>query len=92
MEEHEFSKGWEKLNVFLNTQELPELNHVADARSGILRFKLKKIERLISKNHKELKIAQEAKNEVDMLILMQVHLKLKGIHGELAKLLRTVVS
>ena len=91
MEEHEFSSGWEKLNVFLNTQVLPGVNHIADAKSGILRFKLKKIERLISKNHKELKLLQANNEDTDMLILMTVHQRLMNKRSELAKQLNTVV-
>lgn len=91
MEEYEFSKGWEKLNVFLNTQELPEKNHIADAKSGILRFKLKKIERMIARNHQEIKNIQASENEADIIILMTVHQKLTEKRGELAKLLNTVV-
>lgn len=91
MEQHEFSAGWERLNVFLNTQELPEKNHVADAKSGILRFKLKKIERMIAKNHKDLKKVQSDKNDSDILILMTVHQRLIEKRGELAKQLNTVV-
>ncbi|MDC0231430.1 DNA primase [Aureispira] len=91
MEEHEFSSGWERLNVFLNTQVLPGVNHIADAKSGILRFKLKKIERMISKNHKELKLLQSNNEDTDMLILMTVHQRLMDKRSELAKQLNTVV-
>lgn len=91
MEEHGFSEGWGRLNVFLNTQELPEINHVADAKSSILRFKLKKIERLIRKNQLLLKESQEAKNDTDMLIYMKVSLKLMEIKKDLAQQMNTVV-
>jgi len=91
MEEHGFSEGWERLNVFLNTQELPEINHVADAQSSILRFKFKKIERLIRKNQLLLKESQESKNDTDMLIYMKVSLKLMEIKKDLAKQMNTVV-
>ncbi|WMX14367.1 MULTISPECIES: DNA primase [unclassified Aureispira] len=91
MEEHDFSEGWERLNVFLNTQELPEINHVADAKSSILRFKLKKIERLIRKNQLLLKASQEAKNDTDVLIYMKVSLKLMEIKKDLATQMNTVV-
>lgn len=91
MEEHGFSEGWERLNVFLNTQELPEINHVADAKSSILRFKFKKIERLIRKNQLLLKASQEAKNDTDVLIYMKVSLKLMEIKKDLAKQMNTVV-
>jgi DNA primase len=91
MEEHGFSEGWERLNVFLNTQEMPEINHVADAKSSILRFKFKKIERLIRKNQLLLKESQEANNDTDMLIYMKVSLKLMEIKKDLAKQMNTVV-
>ncbi|BDS13531.1 DNA primase [Aureispira anguillae] len=91
MQEHGFSEGWERLNVFLNTQELPEINHVADAKSSILRFKFKKIERLIRKNQLSLKEAQVAKNDTDMLICLKVNQKLLDIKKDLAKQMNTVV-
>ncbi len=91
MDEYQFSEGWEKLQVFLNTQELPEKNHIADAKSGILRFKLKKIERMIARNHKEIKKIQDSENDSDIIILMTVHQKLTEKRGELAKQLNTVV-
>lgn len=91
MQEYGFSEGWEKLNVFLNTQELPEVNHVADAKSGILRFKLKKVERLIRKNQRSLKDAQKSKNDTDLLIFLKVHHKLQEIKIDLAKQMNTVV-
>lgn len=91
MEEHGFSEGWGRLNVFLNTQELPEINHVADAKSSILRFKLKKIERLIRKNQLLLKESQEAKNDTDVLIYLKVSLKLMDIKKDLAQQMNTVV-
>lgn len=91
MEEYGFSEGWGRLNVFLNTQELPEINHVADAKSSILRFKFKKIERLIRKNQLLLKESQEAKNDTDVLIYIKVSLKLMDIKKDLAQQMNTVV-
>lgn len=89
---YEYSPGWEKLNVFLNTQKMPEENHIADARSGVLRFKLKKIERLINKNHAELKLLQEQKGDYTKVIkLMKVHKKLLEMRSELTTALNTVV-
>jgi DNA primase len=91
LQEHDFSEGWEKLNVFLNTQEIPERNHIADAQSGILRFKLKKIERLIRKNQLELKTVQEADNMADVMLCLKINQKLQGMKMTLAKQLNTVV-
>ena len=79
------------MNVFLNTQELPDKNHIADAKSGILRFKLKKIQQLIDKNQKEIKAIQQSNDVSDILILMKVHQKLTDLRKELAKQTNTVV-
>lgn len=91
LQEHDFSEGWERLNVFLNTQDLPERNHIADAQSGILRFKLKKIERLICKNQLDIKTAQEARNDADMMICLKINQKLQQMKMGLAQQLNTVV-
>ena len=91
LQEHDYSEGWERLNVFLNTQDLPERNHVADAQSGILRFKLRKIERLIRKNQLEIKAAQEAKDMTNMMISLKINQKLQTMKMNLAKELNTVV-
>ncbi len=86
-----FRKAGAVSTSFLNTQEIPERNHVADAKSGILRFKLKKIERLIRKNQLELKTAQESKNDADMMICLKINQKLQGMKMGLAQQLNTVV-
>ncbi|MCP4439766.1 MAG: DNA primase [Aureispira sp.] len=89
---YEYSEGWEKMNVYLNTQKMPELNHIADAKSGVIRFKLKKIERLINKNHAELKQLQDQKGDYNKVIkLMKVHKKLVELRTELATEFNTVV-
>ena len=91
MERHHFSEGWQRLNVYLNTQHLPDANHIADAKSGILRFKLKKIERLIYKNQQEIKVAQEARDETNLMLNLKIHQKLQLLKMNLAKALNTVV-
>jgi len=92
LQEHSYSEGWEKLNVYLNSQKMPEKNHVADTKSGILRFKLKKIEHLINKNQEELKEAQANNSDYkNIVILMKVHQKLVELRTALAEQLNTVV-
>jgi DNA primase len=65
---YEYSLNWEKLNVFLSSQKMPDDNHAADAKSGILRFKLRKIERLMEKNQQEIKKIQEAGSDIEELM------------------------
>jgi DNA primase len=89
---YEYSHNWEKLNVFLTSQKMPDDNHVADAKSGILRFKLRKFERVMEKNQQEIKGIQEAKGDFEELMtLLKVQSRLIQLRGEIAKQLNTVV-
>lgn len=92
IDQYTYSEGWEKMNVFLNTQQMPDKNHVADAKSCILYFKLRKIEGMMVKNQKELKKAQEEKAPFeDVIILLKVQQQLIEIRTGLAAQLHTVV-
>jgi len=83
---YEYSVNWEKLNVFLSSQKMPDENHIADAKSGILRFKLRKIERLMEKNQQEIKKIQDSAADMEELIkLLKVQQKLIQMRGEIAK-------
>jgi len=87
-----YSPGWERLNVYLNSQEMPEQNHVADAKSGILRFKLHKQERLLADNQQQIKQLQSQPDKMEELILhLKIHQKLKAQQTELAAQLKTVI-
>jgi DNA primase len=89
---YEYSEGWEELNVFLTSQEFPEENHVKDAKSGILRFKLRKTERIMEKNQEEIKRLQKEQGSAEDLIMhLKVHNKLIEMRKELANQLNTVV-
>ena len=89
---YEYSPGWEKLNVYLSSQKMPEENHVADAKSAILRFKLRKFERLIHKNQANIKEIQEKEGDFEEILkFMKVHARLMQLRGEIANQLNTVV-
>jgi DNA primase len=65
---------------------MPDENHIADAKSGILRFKLRKIERLMEKNQQEIKKIQDSAADMEELIkLLKVQQKLIQMRGEIAK-------
>jgi len=86
-----YSENWEKLNVYLNSQKMPAENHVADTKSAILRFKLKKIERLMQKNQIEIKEAQFKQDMEELTILIKLQMRLITLRGECAAQLNTVV-
>jgi DNA primase len=89
---YEYSENWAKMNVFLHSQKMPDENHISDAVSGIQHFKLRKIERLMRKNQKEIQTIQEKKgNFEELLILLKVQSKLIEMRTEIAKLVNTVV-
>ncbi len=91
-EQYNYSPNWEKYNVYLTSQEMPEQNHLRDAYYGVARFKLKKIERLAKKNQQELKELQDNRGSMeDMMILLATQQKLNAMRNDLAKLLNTVV-
>ena len=71
---------------------MPEENHVADAKSAILRFKLRKFERLIHKNQANIKEIQEKEGDFEEILkFMKVHARLMQLRGEIANQLNTVV-
>jgi DNA primase len=89
---YEYSEKWAKMNVYLHSQKMPDENHIADAVSGIQHFKLRKIERLMRKNQKEIQTIQEKKGDFEeLLILLKVQSKLIEMRTEIAKLVNTVV-
>ena len=91
MSAYTYSDGWEKMNVFLNTKNLPDQNHAADTKSSILRFKLKKIERMILHNQEQLKSLQDKSDEKKLMLHLSVHQKLIDKRSEIALTLNTVV-
>ncbi len=89
---YEYSDGWEELNVYLSSQEMPENNHVKDAQSAILRFKLRKTESLMEKNQAEIKKLQAKQEDVESLMMhLKIHQRLMEMRKDLAAQLNTVV-
>jgi DNA primase len=92
-EQYNYSPNWERYNVYLTTQKMPEQNHLRDVASSVSRFKLKKIERLAQKNQQKLKDLQQGiqNSAEDIMLLLVVQQKLNAMRNELAKTLNTVV-
>lgn len=93
---YEFSPNWVKWNVYLQSQELPDLNHQKDSFYGVWRFKLRKMEKLCARNGDELKKLQfDTQNDeeryTNAMILLQVQMKLIGLKTEYALKTNTVV-
>ncbi|RMG79457.1 MAG: DNA primase [Bacteroidetes bacterium] len=87
----EYSPGWEKHEIYLNTQKMPELNFKMDSQSALFRFKLQKVIRLCEKNQEKLKTLQAEKEFDKMVKILKVQQRLHEIRNELADSLGTVV-
>jgi len=88
----EYSHNWkDRHDITLQTQKPPELNFTEDSDNALLRFKLKKVERMISTNMKLVKQSQEAKDESQMMHYLQIAQKLNEMKKDLAKILGTVI-
>jgi DNA primase len=80
---YQYSPGWEKFNVYLTSQKMPEENFVSDCRSVLNRFKLKKIDRAIQRNGHEIK--QQGENFEEVLRLLKVQKHLMSLRNALTK-------
>ncbi len=85
------SPGWyEKFEIILNTQKVPEENFKKDSEEGLKRFKLKKVIKMCADNQQRMK--ELDKGEVKKLIkLLKVQEKLLSMRNALAEELGTVV-
>lgn len=87
----EYSPGWERKEIFLNTQKMPDLNFTPDSRSALLRFKLNKIKKLWEKNQERLKDLKAENDFSKITKILKVQKKLAEMRDELASELGTVV-
>jgi DNA primase len=78
---YEYSEGWEKHEIFLRSQKMPEDNFYKDADKSLKQFKRKKIEKTIAKNQARMK---EEKDPKKLMRYMKVHSKLLAMRNELA--------
>lgn len=82
--------NWEERNIFLQTQKPPEENYPRDAYQGIMRFKLKKIGRIIEQTKKNLAENSEM-NEEDKKLELRVLIQMQKERNEIAKMLNNVI-
>ena len=86
------SENWKKFNVHLNGQKQPEENHVKDAKSVVLNFKLRKVNEMIKSNMSSIQALGDTEEDLtEKKILMSVQIKLYALRKELAKEQQTVI-
>ena len=90
--QHEMSEGWADRDIFLQTQEMPELNFTADSIDAIKKFKYKKVNQLLAKNQEQLKKAQDDEDMKKVMKHLKADAKLKAIRSQLANDLKIVIA
>ncbi len=89
---YEYSENWEKKwDIHLRWQKAPEANFDEDSRQGLARFKLRKIERVLTENRQKIKELSEAGDHAQVLAYMKVLQKLLAMRSELAAQMGAVV-
>ncbi|MEP7322014.1 MAG: DNA primase [Saprospiraceae bacterium] len=79
---HNWADRWE---MQLQTQKPPDQNYVKDCYQSILRFKLKKVQKMIKANKKHLEDSSLA--EMDQLVFLKAHHELLNHRNQIADLL-----
>lgn len=88
---YEYSENWaNRWEIFLTTQKMPDENFVKDSISAIKRFRLRKLNRMIKENAKQLRQVLD-NGEGDYMLHLKLDQRLKATRNELAKELGTVV-
>lgn len=91
----DYSPGWEERELFLTSQKMPDENFKKDSLSALKRFKLKKLERLFTKNQERLKnmkvLELDDDGMADLMKIQKVQKKILEIRNELAKEAGTVI-
>ncbi len=89
---YEYSENWqEKWGIRLETQPEPDENIERDTTQALLRFTLRKYQKMSEENLAKIKEYQEASNESEVLKHLQVQSVLMEKRNEIAEKLNTVV-
>ncbi|MBK8699902.1 MAG: DNA primase [Saprospiraceae bacterium] len=81
---------WEEKNIFLQTQKQPEENFQRDAYQAIMRFKLRKIARIIEQTQKNLE-SDQGMDEDEKKIELRVLIQMQKERNEIARMLNNVI-
>ena len=87
-----YSSNWfDKWGITLQTQKMPDENFIKDCHQAILRFKLRKINKMADENYKLiLQLSKEDKKE-ELALQLKVHIQLNKTRNQIASELRTIV-
>ncbi len=82
---YEYSENWEKKwDIHLRWQKSPETNFEDDSRQALVRFKMRKIEKVLLENRQKIKELSDAGAHEQVIAYMKVLQKLLVMRSELA--------
>ncbi|MFM9949027.1 MAG: DNA primase [Saprospiraceae bacterium] len=82
---YEYSENWEKKwDIHLRWQKSPETNFEDDSRQALVRFKMRKIEKVLLENRQKIKELSDAGEHEQVIAYMKVLQKLNVMRSELA--------
>lgn len=82
--------NWKERGIELQTQDMPENNHIKDSWQAILRLKSRKLQKILKLTESKISEAAEA-NNADLDIQIKAYMKLKEDLAQINKILGTVV-
>ncbi|MDH3246430.1 MAG: toprim domain-containing protein, partial [Saprospiraceae bacterium] len=89
---YEYSENWEKMwDVYLQTQPKPEENVVNDSYQALLRFTLRKLQKMSDENLAKIKECQRTNDQGELIKHLQVQQILIQKRNEVADKLNTVI-
>ncbi len=87
-----YSDGWwEKFEITLTTQKMPDENFLPAAKRSIIRFKLSKLLKKMDDTTERMRKAQAASDDKTMARLLKLFMRMEAVKKELSKELGSVV-
>lgn len=87
-----YSENWAaRWEIYLQTQKDPEKNFMRDSYQSMMRFKLRKINRLIQENLKNMENARDNNLAEEEMLYLRVHQHYTKVRNEIAANVRTVL-
>jgi DNA primase len=89
---NELSENWEKKWGIILNQVHPDANWKEDSEQMIKRFRLRKLKRVLEQNLVKIKEAEASGNAEQIVVFLKLHHRIKAIHDELARQVKTVIG
>lgn len=89
---NELSENWEKKWGIVLNQVHPDANWKEDSHQMLMRFRLRKLKRILERNLTKIKEAEVQKNDEEIMLYLRLHHRIKTVHDDLAKQIKQVIG